>query len=387
MYAGNVGFSQSLDLLVAAARALQGRPERRVRGQRRRLGPPRSGGRAAGLGQRPLRRPTSPRSAWPRCWPRGDIHVVPLQAGPGRARACRRRRTRSWPPAGRCWPASTRAPRWPGSSSGPAAAWPCPRTTRRRLHRPRCADLPRRPGRAGGHGRAGPGLRRAVGVAGGRGRRPTRRLFAELGQRRGARRFAPCSPVASSSSWARHRRPRRSLGSPRPAGAARSARSRASSSRSRSSSSLMLGLALICLRPCDQPPGPRGAGADTNTQPGDHWHAAYGIYICDQFLPTKSVGVTPRPGRHPHPRDGVIHIHPFQTGDDRPERQARQVLQPTGLNVTTSKIELPTDSALGANSGKTYKNGDKCPDGKTGSRSRPLVWDDAAGTAARRRSS
>ena len=45
------------------------------------------------------------------------------------------------------------------------------------------------------------------------------------------------------------------------------------------------------------------------TAPGDHWHAAYGIYICGEYLPNMSVGVDPDPGGiHSH-QDGVIHIH------------------------------------------------------------------------------
>lgn len=63
--------------------------------------------------------------------------------------------------------------------------------------------------------------------------------------------------------------------------------------------------------------GDRRSAADEPPILGDHWHAAYGIYVCDEFQP-------PIPefennsGVHSH-GDGVIHIHPFSsagTGDN-----------------------------------------------------------------------
>ena len=70
MYAGNVGFSQSLELLRRRRpRRCVDRPGRRVRDQRRRLGPPRPGAAGRRPAQRALRATTSRRTAWPRCWP------------------------------------------------------------------------------------------------------------------------------------------------------------------------------------------------------------------------------------------------------------------------------------------------------------------------------
>jgi len=48
---------------------------------------------------------------------------------------------------------------------------------------------------------------------------------------------------------------------------------------------------------------------------GDHWHNAYGIYVCDKFLdpiPKEPEGQD-KLGIHTH-SDGIIHIHPFQGG-------------------------------------------------------------------------
>jgi peptidylprolyl isomerase len=41
----------------------------------------------------------------------------------------------------------------------------------------------------------------------------------------------------------------------------------------------------------------------------DHWHAAYGVYVCDRFLPPEPEFETAE-GIHTH-GDGVVHVHPF----------------------------------------------------------------------------
>jgi hypothetical protein len=92
-----------------------------------------------------------------------------------------------------------------------------------------------------------------------------------------------------------------------------------------------------------------------------------------------SVGVEPDPGGiHTH-QDGVIHIHPFQTATTGRNARLGDFFAQTGLEVTSSKIQLPDDPALGDNSGKTFENGDECPDGQEGV-VKVLVWDNAAGT-------
>jgi len=143
---------------------------------------------------------------------------------------------------------------------------------------------------------------------------------------------------------------------------------------------LTLGLALLIYGRATSHEDLGAPALNSATQPGDHWHSAYGIYICDQYLPNMGVGVSPDPGGiHTH-QDGVIHIHPFQTATTGRNARVGDFFNQTGLNVTSTKIELPVDPALGDNSGKTFKKGDKCPDGKKGV-VKALVWTDAAGTA------
>lgn len=42
----------------------------------------------------------------------------------------------------------------------------------------------------------------------------------------------------------------------------------------------------------------------------DHWHSAYGIYVCDEFLDPLADQVPDATGLHTH-EDGLVHIHPF----------------------------------------------------------------------------
>jgi hypothetical protein len=50
--------------------------------------------------------------------------------------------------------------------------------------------------------------------------------------------------------------------------------------------------------------------AAVSPQVGEHWHAAYGIYVCDAFLPPLADTIPDTTGLHTH-EDGVAHLHPF----------------------------------------------------------------------------
>jgi hypothetical protein len=98
----------------------------------------------------------------------------------------------------------------------------------------------------------------------------------------------------------------------------------------------------------------------------DHWHAAFGMFVCDQFLPDP-VLTESAVGIHTH-GDGVIHIHPFE-----PEG--------AGANATLGvflrdrpDIDLE-DGGLEVD-GVTWRDGEECH----GEPARVVVarWDDAA---------
>ena len=168
MYAGNVGFSQSLDLVLDAAAHAGRRARRGVRGQRRRVGPARP--RAAGRGprQRALRRHAAQgaaaRGAGRRRRPRGA-------AARGLARSSVPSKTVLDPGRRPARLASVdagtevaRMVEQAGAGPGGAARRP------RGVHRRPSAALLDDPGRGRAMGAAGRRVRRGLGVAGGGGR-------------------------------------------------------------------------------------------------------------------------------------------------------------------------------------------------------------------------
>jgi hypothetical protein len=97
-----------------------------------------------------------------------------------------------------------------------------------------------------------------------------------------------------------------------------------------------------------------GGGDDPDLQPrvGEHWHAAYGVYVCDAFLPPLS-DVADKVGIHTH-QDGLMHIHPFQaSAAGKRGANIQTFAEAVGMTVT--------DTSFSA-SGVSQENGDKCGD-------------------------
>lgn len=87
---------------------------------------------------------------------------------------------------------------------------------------------------------------------------------------------------------------------------------------------------------------------------GDHWHAAYGIYVCDQFLPNITSAEDPD-GIHTHD-DGIVHIHPFRAASAGRKATFGVFAETVGLNVSENSVQAP--------GGTKYENGDRCGDKK-----------------------
>ena len=99
------------------------------------------------------------------------------------------------------------------------------------------------------------------------------------------------------------------------------------------------------------------AAGDTDVPPlagKDHWHAAYGIYICDQFIEPITDQRDPE-GIHTH-ADGVIHIHPLVRRAAGRNAVLSKFFDAVRLDFDDSEIEVP--------GGESYSEGDDKCDGK-----------------------
>lgn len=91
----------------------------------------------------------------------------------------------------------------------------------------------------------------------------------------------------------------------------------------------------------------------SSKHPADHWHAAFGFYICDAF--TKNLADdAAKGGIHTH-ADGLIHVEPIVVDDTGPNATTGRFLKLAGVTVTDTEIK---SSELGIDK----KNGDKCGD-------------------------
>lgn len=93
-------------------------------------------------------------------------------------------------------------------------------------------------------------------------------------------------------------------------------------------------------------PRPQGRGF-----PGDHWHAAYGFYVCDKFAPDVQSERDPN-GIHTH-NDGIVHVHPFTSAVSGSKATFGVFTETVGITVDGEQVKVGE---------RTYKNGDKCGD-------------------------
>ena len=84
----------------------------------------------------------------------------------------------------------------------------------------------------------------------------------------------------------------------------------------------------------------------------DHWHAAYGIYVCDHWLTplTDIPGKADANGIHTH-GDGVMHVHPFTAAASGKKATIGQWADMTGMKINNDSFEV---------AGVKYANGFDC---------------------------
>jgi hypothetical protein len=74
----------------------------------------------------------------------------------------------------------------------------------------------------------------------------------------------------------------------------------------------------------------------------DHWHAAFGVYVCDEFQPALPEFESPI-GIHTH-ADGVIHIHPFSSGGAGENATLGAFLDGAGIDLSNDELTIGEDS-------------------------------------------
>jgi hypothetical protein len=87
---------------------------------------------------------------------------------------------------------------------------------------------------------------------------------------------------------------------------------------------------------------------------GDHWHAHFAIVVCGKALPPFPLS---NGGVHTH-GDGLIHIHPANATEAGANANLGRFLASVGVRLAPASLQLPN--------GVVHRDGDKCPDGKTG---------------------
>ncbi len=97
---------------------------------------------------------------------------------------------------------------------------------------------------------------------------------------------------------------------------------------------------------------------------GDHWHAAYGMYVCDKFLPAFDSTKQDTSGIHSH-GDNLIHIEPFSTRFTGSGANIGAFADGVGLTIGDDRVKVA--------GGEEFKNGDDCK-GKPGV-VQVKVWD------------
>ncbi|KAA0232967.1 MAG: hypothetical protein JJLCMIEE_02949 [Acidimicrobiales bacterium] len=72
----------------------------------------------------------------------------------------------------------------------------------------------------------------------------------------------------------------------------------------------------------------------------DHWHSAYGTYICDGFQPNLADVGQDAMGIHTH-EDGLIHIHPFSSAVTGENATLGVWLEQVGLTAEDDRLVMP----------------------------------------------
>lgn len=129
---------------------------------------------------------------------------------------------------------------------------------------------------------------------------------------------------------------------------------------------MVLGVGLVAYAKISSDAGD-GGGVPPQAADKDHWHAAYGLYLCDYFSQPLSDEGEDKNGIHTHD-DNLIHIHPFTQAASGTNAKMDIFFDQTGLSVSSSRIKLPD--------GRVFKEGETECDGEP-AEVKVVHWKDA----------
>jgi hypothetical protein len=89
------------------------------------------------------------------------------------------------------------------------------------------------------------------------------------------------------------------------------------------------------------------------TREGDNWFEAYGIYICDKFVP--AIDNANNPYGVSTQKDGVIRISPFEKKYAGHNATLNLFARTVDLEISRTSVKLPNED-------KVWKSGEKCGD-------------------------
>jgi hypothetical protein len=124
---------------------------------------------------------------------------------------------------------------------------------------------------------------------------------------------------------------------------------------------------------------PRAPDAAAN-EPGDHWHTAFQVNICGEWLsaqpqfekPADNPNQTANVGIHTH-GDNLIHTHPFVVSEEGNNAKLALFAKYGGWSVSSDSI----DAWVGPKSApkqKEWSNGDTCSFGQYKGKKGELTW-------------
>lgn len=103
------------------------------------------------------------------------------------------------------------------------------------------------------------------------------------------------------------------------------------------------------------PPNPQPDSARLADGPGgptmdDHWHAAYGVYLCEGWAAGLLDAGVDANGIHTH-GDGLVHLHPFSSEATGANATLGEFLDVVGLEVTPDGLTMPDGGTFPATTG------------------------------------